>query len=324
MRNMFLFPLLFVVNTLSAQQINLVEYWFNNDFTEKTTLDITMNADDETDIIIPFPDNGTNELYETIYFRFSDSFGRWSPVVSTQMLNNNDSTIGLVQLEYWFDQNFSQKILIPVTAANNSYGILQIQEADVAWPDDAQIIYYRFKSKYNQWTAILSSDKDLMFNENDRILSMEYWFDDGFSNRGIVNIQTNETSEGILLMQQAEVSWQGSAANIHYRFLSKAGRWSPIISSNIDELIIVNIYSLQVKNSNMNVYPNPASNIINVENTDDLITSIALYNELGQQVLVKKSLNHSIELDISKLKTGIYILNVTTNNDRKDFKIVKR
>jgi hypothetical protein len=324
MRTILLFPLLFVVITLSAQKINLVEYWFNNDYADRTTLEITTNADNETDVIIPFPDNGKNELFETIYFRFSDSFGRWSPVASTQMFNKNDSTIVLVQLEYWFDHNFANKTLIPVTAAVNPDGTLQIQEADVAWPDDAQIIYYRFKSKYNQWTAILSSDKDLMFNENDRILSMEYWFDDGFSNREIVNIQTNETSEGILLMQQAEVSWQASAANIHYRFLSKAGRWSPTISSNIDELSIINFYGLQVKNSNLKVYPNPASNIINIETTDNLITSIALHNELGQQVLVKKSLNHSIELDISKLKTGIYILIVTTNNDRKDFKIIKR
>lgn len=244
MKKLWFFILLGFCQLTYSQQIVQVEYWFNNDFSSRVLAPISTDLNDETNFPIDFPDNGTNEFYETLYYRFKDNSNNWSPIQSKQFFNSSDTTIYPVFVEYWFDNNFADKTLLPTSAIFNVDSTLNLQEADISWPDEAQIIYYRFKSKYNQWSPILSSHKDLMLNVNDKIMSMEFWFDSDFANKQTTNIVTNQTNEGILLLQQAEANWPTGAEYINYRFKSKAGRWTPIMSSSIDSLPQIEIDGL--------------------------------------------------------------------------------
>lgn len=72
--------------------------------------------------------------------------------------------------------------------------------------------------------------------------------------------------------------------------------------------------------NNISLYPNPASNIVNIV-TNEEIQSITLYNALGQQVL--KTI--SKQVDVSGLSNGIYILNAHLGNGRsQNFKVIKK
>ncbi|MCH8555034.1 MAG: T9SS type A sorting domain-containing protein [Schleiferiaceae bacterium] len=236
MKKLALFIMLGFYHFGWSQQITQVEYWFNNDFANRTSQFIATNANDETDVSIAFPDNGQNEFFATLYYRFRDNANHWSPIQSKQLFNSTDSAIYPVEVEYWFDNNFAQKAIAPTTANLNPDGSLDLQEADIVWPQDAQIVYYRFKSKYNQWSAIMSSNKDLMLNISDKIVAVEYWYDADFQNRKSKNISTIATKEDILLLQSSEIPTQVGVNYFNYRFLSKAGRWSSIISTHIDSL----------------------------------------------------------------------------------------
>ena len=227
MKRMLLFLCLLGFHIGISQQITQVEYWFNANFAGRTLQNITNNANNETDVSIAFPDNGTNEFYETLYFRFKDSAGNWSPVQSSQMFNANDTQIYLVQMEYWFDNNFAQKTTIPITATINPNGSLQMQEADVAWQTNAQTIYYRFKSKYNQWTAIQSSNIDQMPNVNNKIVAAEYWLNDNFANRQTTTVAQNNSF--YLDMQNLNIN-SNNQETIHLRYKDKMNRWSSIYS----------------------------------------------------------------------------------------------
>jgi len=57
------------------------------------------------------------------------------------------------------------------------------------------------------------------------------------------------------------------------------------------------------------VYPNPSSDVLNIR-TNEPIDKVELYNIIGQLIVVKKTTN----INISSLKTGIYILKIYSGN----------
>jgi hypothetical protein len=61
--------------------------------------------------------------------------------------------------------------------------------------------------------------------------------------------------------------------------------------------------------SSLRVFPNPATDVITIQMSNIIgdFDGIEFYNSLGQLVLTSKQLNN---IDISTLKTGIYIIKV--------------
>ncbi|MDF1672157.1 MAG: PKD domain-containing protein [Vicingaceae bacterium] len=61
------------------------------------------------------------------------------------------------------------------------------------------------------------------------------------------------------------------------------------------------------------VYPNPASDIVNIRaENSSVINEIIIFNTMGQIVLSDNSLNRSsqVQIDVSRLKDGLYFLNI--------------
>lgn len=66
---------------------------------------------------------------------------------------------------------------------------------------------------------------------------------------------------------------------------------------------------------------NQESKILNV-NSQEILSNIEIYNVLGQQVLIENLNSSSINLDLSSLSSGVYIVNVEGNNLKtKTFKL---
>ncbi|NBL63691.1 T9SS type A sorting domain-containing protein [Flavobacterium sp. NST-5] len=74
------------------------------------------------------------------------------------------------------------------------------------------------------------------------------------------------------------------------------------------------------KNSNVKVYPNPVNDILNIS-FEQGISSVTIYNLLGQEVL-SKSINASeTAINVSNLAVGTYLVKV--KNDNKEVKTIK-
>ena len=72
---------------------------------------------------------------------------------------------------------------------------------------------------------------------------------------------------------------------------------------------------------NFNVYPNPSSDILNIELDDNaILENVTIYNNLGQKV---KSLKTTV-IDVSNLAKGLYFVEVTTNIGKADQKVIIR
>lgn len=67
------------------------------------------------------------------------------------------------------------------------------------------------------------------------------------------------------------------------------------------------------------VYPNPVSNVLYIRMKNDLIIEkVTVYNNLGQKIVESKE----TILDVSYLSSGIYFVEVTTNQDKAVKKVI--
>jgi hypothetical protein len=76
-------------------------------------------------------------------------------------------------------------------------------------------------------------------------------------------------------------------------------------------------------NSTYNIYPNPTTGIIKIIAMMDGEVEIVVRNIVGEELLRKLSTSNNLTLDITKLSSGVYILQTTTPQGVFTHKIVK-
>lgn len=75
-------------------------------------------------------------------------------------------------------------------------------------------------------------------------------------------------------------------------------------------------------NANFKFHPNPVTNVLNLSYSKE-ISNVAVYNLVGQQVMVKSANAAQSQIDMSELASGTYIVKVTSGNEVKTIKVVK-
>mgnify|MGYP000870022633 FL=1 len=75
--------------------------------------------------------------------------------------------------------------------------------------------------------------------------------------------------------------------------------------------------------SNIGVYPNPTSGILNFNFAGEQVQTIKVVDITGKTVLEKTNVNPSETLDISNLANGLYLVVVQTNKENISYKIIK-
>jgi hypothetical protein len=74
----------------------------------------------------------------------------------------------------------------------------------------------------------------------------------------------------------------------------------------------------------LNYYPNPVNDMLNLQYTEAL-TSVQIYNVLGQEVISKKLNTIEAHIDMSSLKGGVYVVKATSvSGASKTIKITKK
>jgi hypothetical protein len=71
--------------------------------------------------------------------------------------------------------------------------------------------------------------------------------------------------------------------------------------------------------STLSVYPNPATDTIHIS-AKVALSSLALYNVYGKLILKKE--NNTNSLDVSRLNSGVYFLEVSTNAEKVVKKVI--
>ena len=104
-----------------------------------------------------------------------------------------------------------------------------------------------------------------------------------------------------------------------------------IISTNLGIVYYDNVYfhkntvlsSDSFTASKVKLYPNPTSNVLNIESLGTIQT-ISVYNVLGQEVINKALNSTSTALDVSSLNSGIYVVKTVVDGVTSSTKFIKQ
>ncbi|NOZ47272.1 MAG: T9SS type A sorting domain-containing protein, partial [Chlorobi bacterium] len=79
-------------------------------------------------------------------------------------------------------------------------------------------------------------------------------------------------------------------------------------------------------NSSVNIYPNPTGSILNIklDNNNNELNSIELFDYLGKKIEVLEQLDNEVELDVSYLPAGMYFIKITQGDKVKTAKFMKK
>ncbi|SCY90279.1 DUF7619 domain-containing protein [Flavobacterium caeni] len=73
------------------------------------------------------------------------------------------------------------------------------------------------------------------------------------------------------------------------------------------------------------VYPNPADDLLHIQAKNAMdVSSVAVYNALGQLVIAVPNADGTQAIDVSRLKTGSYFIKVVSNKGTANFQFLKR
>ena len=76
-------------------------------------------------------------------------------------------------------------------------------------------------------------------------------------------------------------------------------------------------------NNNFQIYPNPATNVVNIDLLDVDNSDLEVFDFNGKKLLSQKLSNLSNTINIEKLASGVYLFKVSTNNGSTIRKVIK-
>lgn len=90
---------------------------------------------------------------------------------------------------------------------------------------------------------------------------------------------------------------------------------------NLNDVLSVND-ELSISNT-LTYFPNPVTNLLTIKN-DSSITKFEVYNLIGQKIISSNTNENLIEIDMSRLQTGTYIIKVYSEGNNDFLKVVKK
>lgn len=86
--------------------------------------------------------------------------------------------------------------------------------------------------------------------------------------------------------------------------------------------VIVTLNTANFEFQNLKFYPNPVSSDLTISNSFP-IQSIEIYNLLGQRLINETHTSSEVNVNVSNLTSAVYLVKIKSENQTKEFKIVK-
>jgi hypothetical protein len=163
----------------------------------------------------------------------------------------------------------------------------------------------------NQWYAKVIIEqhvnkiKAVEIYNNSSWTSMVREADNGWTTSGISIPGNTQVRITDIFNEQVVVDGVEIASGTNKTFTG-ISNFKPCITTSLDAVTAAR---------NIQIYPNPASDLILIDNVED-IQMVNVYNTLGELIMTKQvnPSQNKLMMDISTLETGIYTLHFTTRN----------
>ncbi len=327
MKRIFLTALSLAISLSLFAQSNTtqIEYFLDTDngYGLNTILDITTPNIDITQTVLADIPELTNIGYHKLYIRVKDEDGNWSQTIRKHIevvapFTQNNIIMG----EYFLDEDseYGTATTFDIDPEQEDIEQAFFAQIDETAPLGYHKLYGRVKDSRGNWSQTFRKNIEVYKNPITNVIEIEYFFDDDleFSNNNIVNLSTPE-EDGTWTFDVPYPAGDYDFNDVLFiRVKDSNNRWS--ITTILDE-----VASLDTENwlqRSTLVHPNPFNETINIHNNNKVIEEVKIYDTLGQEVF--QSLNYQSEIDLSHLKSGLYILNLKTNSGEASFKIIKK
>ncbi|MCX7743924.1 MAG: T9SS type A sorting domain-containing protein [Flavobacteriales bacterium] len=217
-------------NLIAQKKIKSYEYWFDNNFSNRVITNISPVENFQLNSNIPT--TNLNEGLHTFHIRFMDDSSKYSSILSSFFLklgNLSTPTNHIVAYEYWFDNDYSNRIQGTVASQQN------IQLVMNALANTLNVglhtFHIRFKDSNNQWSSITSQfflKSEQQANPTINMIAYEYWFDADYTNR--ITVSLPGTTNAHILTNIPTNLLNNGLHTIHFRFKDNTGKWSSVLS----------------------------------------------------------------------------------------------
>ena len=134
------------------------------------------------------------------------------------------------------------------------------------------------------------------------------------------------TEGGVGTAKDVSIAVPATFAGKNARFVVRHYDCTDLVGIYMDDFEVSYTNALSTEDNNigkMSIYPNSVKEIVTI-NTNKVINSITIVNQLGQTVKViqeKEILNNTVNL--SNLSSGLYFMSIKVENGSQSFKIIK-
>ena len=124
-----------------------------------------------------------------------------------------------------------------------------------------------------------------------------------------------------------------SGSKIKFRFEMGTDGCNGIEGWYIDEIYVYNCsapvlaVSDSQKENGLQVFPNPTSGLVTIQNSKNLkLKNVGVYSVTGQllKTISSESVNKSMVIDLSSFVSGVYVLKINSETESTDIKIIKK
>jgi hypothetical protein len=305
-------------NALGQKTKVVYQYWNseNNNWDNNWQQELTYNAD------------GLNT--SILESQWSSVGNMWKPNINSISTYNTINQLAVNPIRVW-DVNTNDWV--------NTFQY--VYNYDI-FGNNISMLMQTWNSGQNLWEN--SIQKTMVYNSSNKIDNYLFQLWDVFlyewkdSQRGIYKYDS--IGNNICIIGQdydaSSNTWNMSWQNIYdYNNLNKqissaslywdlsSGIWA-LGSKTKSFKIKLNNGSQQTITKNLKVYPNPAETTIIIETNSD-INLVQMLNLSGQEVLLTKCCSPSIQIDVTNLKPGLYLINIKNSGGTTyKEKIIKR
>ena len=167
--------------------------------------------------------------------------------------------------------------------------------------------------------AMVNTSHDYILTRTNN--ELEWVFDNIFL---VPQIVSDELSQGFITFKIKPTSGY-TVGTIIENTASIYFDYNPAIITNTYSTLFVETLGNDTTNlSNFIIYPNPTNNLLNIQNKDDMIISkVSIIDMLGKIIQTFTYNTSSASINLSELHTGIYFVEIYSNDTKTIQKIIK-
>ena len=326
----FVIFLLFCSFSMRGQDLTTAEYFIDNDPGAGEGQAISFTSSTSADFVFDVVTTGLDAGFHKVYVRFKNADEEWGLFEGRSFYIQPEVTLptaGLLEFaEYFFDTDPGVGNGNPIAIASDSHLNFTFDAATAGLSEGFHKVYVRFKNSHENWGVFEGRtfyiQPEIQTQPTPQIVEVEYYFDSYVAcGQGYAIPVTPATAIDDVLDFNVSSLDVGSHT-VYVRVKDSNNLWS---YASFESITVEEATSSKDRfEYGLSIYPIPANSWLNIELEDINAQYISIVNQYGQIVMLKSTvdLGRLIQIDVSRLATGVYMLNVVSENQVVSRKII--